>query len=161
VQLPVSCNLLLTISEEVGSGASAVLHGDVAEMVAVDNSTCGPGQESSEFGVTAVVMDMSGPFDYHLTHKLIGLCQEFGIEHARDVFKQYRTDAASAIEAGNDIRTALICFGVDASHGFERSHIDSLRAVAELMALYLQSPLTFTRDRQDLGSLKGFPTLPA
>ena len=30
VALPVDCHLLLTISEEVGSGASSVLHGDVA-----------------------------------------------------------------------------------------------------------------------------------
>jgi hypothetical protein len=30
VALPVDCHLLFTISEEVGSGASAVLHGDVA-----------------------------------------------------------------------------------------------------------------------------------
>ena len=33
VELPVDCHLLFTITEEVGSGASAVLHGDVAEMV--------------------------------------------------------------------------------------------------------------------------------
>ena len=57
--LPVDCHLLFTISEEVGSGASAVLHGDVAEMVSVDNGTVAPGQGSSEFGVTVV----DGRFD--------------------------------------------------------------------------------------------------
>src|SRR3546814_5399411 len=35
IELPVDCHLLFTISEEIGSGASAVLHGDVAEMVTV------------------------------------------------------------------------------------------------------------------------------
>jgi putative aminopeptidase FrvX len=52
VELPVNCYLLFTISEEVGTGASAVLHGDVAEMVAVDNATPAPGQNSRERGVT-------------------------------------------------------------------------------------------------------------
>jgi peptidase M42 family hydrolase len=159
VELPVNCSLLFTLSEEVGSGASAVLHGDVAEMVAVDNATPGPGQNSTEYGVTVCMMDMSGPFDYHLTHKLIDLCTEHGIPHHRDVFGNYRCDAASALEAGNDIRTALVCFGVDASHGYERTHVDSLRGLSELVMLYMQSPQP-RRDRQDLGPIAGFPTQP-
>ncbi|MDX1268012.1 MAG: nicotinate-nucleotide--dimethylbenzimidazole phosphoribosyltransferase, partial [Oceanisphaera sp.] len=39
VELPVDCHPLFTISEEVGSGASAILHGDVAEMLTLDNGT--------------------------------------------------------------------------------------------------------------------------
>src|SRR5690606_4162584 len=39
VRLPLDCHLLFTISEEVGVGASHVLHGDVAELVSVDNGT--------------------------------------------------------------------------------------------------------------------------
>jgi putative aminopeptidase FrvX len=74
--------------------------------------------------------------------------------------RHYRCDAASAIEAGSDIRTALIGFGVDASHGHERTHVDALRSVAELAALYMQSPQTIRRDRQDLGPIKDFPTQP-
>ncbi|MEO1206238.1 MAG: osmoprotectant NAGGN system M42 family peptidase [Pseudomonadota bacterium] len=138
--LPVDCHILLTISEEVGIGASHVLHGDVAEMVSVDNGTLAPGQNTSEFGVTICMQDMSGPYDWHLSHSLIDLAREFGVPHSRDVFKYYRSDGASALEAGNDIRTALVCFGLDASHGYERVHMDSLRAVADLLAIYMQSP---------------------
>jgi len=43
VKLPVDCHLLFTISEEVGSGASAALHQDVAEMLTLDNGTTAPG----------------------------------------------------------------------------------------------------------------------
>jgi peptidase M42 family hydrolase len=157
---PVNCHLLFTISEEVGSGASAVLHGDVAEMVAVDNATPAPGQNSRERGVTIAMADSSGPFDYHLTHKLLALCEQFDIEHQRDVFKYYRCDAASALEAGNDIRTALVCFGADASHGYERTHRLGLASLAELLAAYVQSEPTFYRDRDTLGPLKGFPLQP-
>jgi peptidase M42 family hydrolase len=159
-ELPVDCHLLFTISEEVGSGASAVLHQDVSEMVSIDNSTPAPGQNSIEEGVTIAMMDSTGPFDYHLTHKLIGLCQDNEIPHARDVFRYYRCDAASAVEAGNDLRTSLVCFGCDASHGYERTHIKSLVSLARLLALYMESPPTFLRDRDPLAPLPGFSTQP-
>jgi peptidase M42 family hydrolase len=160
VRLPVGCHFIFTISEEVGTGASAVLHGDVAEMVAVDNATPAPGQNSREQGVTIAMADSSGPFDYHLTHRLIDLCREFGIEHQRDVFKYYRCDAASALEAGNDMRVALACFGADGSHGYERTHLDALKSLSRLLALYVQTGLTIPRDRATLGPLKGFPYQP-
>jgi putative aminopeptidase FrvX len=158
--LPVDCYLLFTLSEEVGSGASAVLHGHVAEIVAVDNSTVGPGQSSSEYGVTVCMMDQSGPFDYHLSRRLLELADEHDVPCEPDVFRHYRCDAASAVEAGNDIRTALACFACDASHGHERTHVDSLKALTTLLGYYVQGPLTFGRDRKDFGPLKGFPTQP-
>jgi len=159
-QLPVDCHLLFTISEEVGSGASHVLHGDVAEMVTIDNATPAPNQNSRETGVTIAMKDMAGPFDYHLTHKLLGLCREHDIPHQRDVFRYYRSDSASAVEAGNDIRTALVCFGADASHGYERTHLDSLRSLGRLLMCYMQSAPTFLRDREVLAPLEGFPHQP-
>ena len=140
VEVPVDCHPLFTISEEVGSGASAVLHGDVAEMLTLDNGTTAPGQNSSEYGVTFCMADMSGPFDYHLTHRLIQICQEFEIPHQRDVFRYYRSDSAAAVEAGNDLRTALATFGVDGSHGWERIHWNALESLGELVAVYMQSP---------------------
>jgi peptidase M42 family hydrolase len=158
--LPVQCLLLFTISEEVGSGASSVLHGDVAEMVTVDNATPAPGQNSRESGVTIAMADSTGPFDWHLTQRLLGLCRDYDIAHQRDVFRYYRCDSAAAIEAGNDIRTALVCFGVDASHGYERTHLHALRSLAELIALYMQSDVTVPRDRRQIGPMAGFPHQP-
>jgi len=155
--LPVDCHLLFTITEEVGSGASAVLHKDVAELLSVDNATVAPGQNSSERGVTVAMKDSSGPFDYHLTRKILRLCSEHGLPHQRDVFRHYYCDATSALEAGNDIRTALVCFGLDASHGHERVHVDSLKHLAELLTVYARSEPTFARDAHTLGNLEGFP----
>jgi peptidase M42 family hydrolase len=156
-RLPVDCHFLFTISEETGSGASAVLHGDVAELLAVDNATVAPGQNSSEYGVTIAMGNMTGPFDYHLTRGLIDLARRYGIDHRRDVFKHYRCDAASAVGAGNDIRTALVAFGLDGSHGWERVHIDSLTALARLVAVYVMSPPVVPRDELEIGPLDGFP----
>ena len=156
IDLPVDLHLLFTISEEVGSGASAVLHGDVCEMITVDNGTTAPGQASREFGVTIGMADSTGPFDYHLTHHLLRLCDKKNIPCARDVFKYYRCDSASAVEAGNDIRTALVTFGVDGSHGYERTNIDSLLCVARLLLAYAEETPLYEQ-REMLNSLEGFP----
>lgn len=156
-RLPVDCHLLFTISEEIGVGASHVLHGDVAELVSIDNGTVAPGQNTSEYGVTVSMQDSSGPFDWHLTRHLIRLCREAGIEHTRDVFRHYRSDAAAALAAGNDIRTALLCFAVDASHGYERTHVDSLLALGHVLHEYLHSRPLFQRDAMKLGPLADFP----
>ncbi len=160
LELPMDCHPLFTISEEIGSGASAALHQDVAEMLTIDNGTTAPGQNSSEFGVTIAMADQTGPFDYHLTHRIIQLCKEFQIPHQRDVFRYYRSDSAAALEAGNDVRTALVTFGIDASHGYERIHMSALESLAHLVGVYMQSPTLFARDRFDMGPRTGFPTQP-
>jgi len=158
-KVPVDCHLLFTISEEVGVGASHILQGDVAEMVSVDNGTIAPGQNTSEYGVTICMQDSSGPFDWHLTRRLLKICQTCGIEHSRDVFRYYRSDGAAALEAGNDIRTALVCFACDGSHGWERTHLKSLTALAELLAHYIQTPPIFERDKAPLGPRGDFPDI--
>jgi len=157
IELPVECHLLFTISEELGSGASAVLHGDVAEMVSIDNGTVAPGQNSKEKGATIAMADSSGPFDFHLTHHLLNVCDNNAIPHQRDVFKYYRCDSASALEAGNDIRTALIAFGVDSSHGYERTHLDALAAVTRLIIAYSQTHLVYKKQKKSMTSIKDFP----
>jgi peptidase M42 family hydrolase len=156
-ELPVELHFLFTISEEVGSGASAVLRGDVAEMVSIDNGTVGPGQESSELWPSICLADSSGPFDYHLSRQLLALARENTILHGRDVFRFYRCDSASAVEAGNDIRTALVTFGVDASHGYERTHMDALRRSAQLIIAYARSEPRFEKDAPLIKSVEDFP----
>lgn len=156
-QLPVNTHFLFTLSEEVGSGASHILHRDAAEMVTIDTATIAPEQNTSERGVTIAMQDSSGPFDFHLTRKLIALCERHDIFHTRDVFRYYHSDSASAIEAGNDIRTALACFGTDATHGWERCHLQTLESLGRLLIAYMLSEPTFSRDREELAPLAGFP----
>ena len=159
-ELPVDVFFLFTIAEEVGIGASAVLKDDIASLVMVDNGTSAPGQNSAEFGVTISMADQQGPFDYHLTHKLVRLCQDNDIFYQKDVFRHYRSDSASALEAGNDVRTALITFGIDGSHGWERIHMHALRSLAELVTAYVQSPVEIQRDAKEISSIKGFTKQP-
>ncbi|HEX8670220.1 MAG TPA: osmoprotectant NAGGN system M42 family peptidase [Allosphingosinicella sp.] len=157
---PVDIHFIFTITEEVGSGASAVLLDNVVAMVSIDNGTTAPGQNSAEFGVTIGMADQVGPFDYHLTRKLIRLCEDNGVRYQRDVFRYYRSDSASALEGGADVRTALITFGIDASHSYERIHIHALKSIAELVVLYATSPVEIARDVEELAGLEGFTEQP-
>ncbi len=159
VALPTTAHLLVTIAQEVGHGASHGLDADVAEMVWVDNAVVAPGQHSIGQGVTIPVRDETGPFDYHLTRKLLGLCAEADLEHTRDVFRHYRSDVPAALEAGAGTRAALVAFGLDASHGHERTHLDSIEGVAQLLTAYLQTELTFAGwDAAPTGPLEDFPS---
>ncbi len=159
VPVELDCSLLFTISEEVGVGASHVLRGNVAEMISVDNGIVAPGQNSSEFGVTIAMQDSSGPYDRHLTRHLIRLCMQQEIQFSRDIFLHYHSDAAAALEAGNDIRTALVCFALDASHGYERTHLQSLTSVAGLIAAYLNSAPLFSQDKNVIGPEATYPLI--
>ncbi|HET6604591.1 MAG TPA: osmoprotectant NAGGN system M42 family peptidase [Xanthomonadaceae bacterium] len=156
-ELPaVDTYFLFTVSEEVGVGASSVLGHDIAALVSVDNGTTAPGQNSSEYGVTIAMADQTGPFDFHLTRKLIRLCRDHGIGYQRDVFRHYRSDSAAALVSGADIRVGLVTFGIDASHGYERIHCDALESVARLLVAYARSEVQIPRDADELGSLEGF-----
>lgn len=161
VEMTVDTYFVFTIAEEVGNGAAAILPAQVASMITIDNGTTAPGQNSDEFGVTICMADETGPFDYHLTKKLVKLCRDNDIRFQKDIFRYYRSDSASAIAAGADVRTALITFGVDASHGYERIHLHALRSLAELVTTYVTSSVAIRRDAAELShSLRGFPRQP-
>ena len=141
VELPCNTDLILTVREELGDGGSAVLTSDVWELVTIDNGVQAATQHSREFGVTLAAGDKTGPFDRNLVRHLTQLCVEHNLQHQRDLFRHYRSDLAAAVEAGFDVRTALIAIGLDGSHGHERTHLDALRTASELARLYLLSPL--------------------
>ena len=148
---------MFTITEEVGFGASAILDERISEMVGIDIAIPAEGQNSREHGVTIAIADSSGPFDYHLTRELLRICRDHDITHRRDVFPYYFSDSAAALRAGYDIRHGLIGFGADASHGWERTHVSALIAIAELVALYAQNGPVMIRDVQPMGPIEGFP----
>ena len=145
---PIDCHPLFTITEETGSGAAGALPWDVSEFVGIDIAPAAKGQESSEHAVTVAMQDSGGPYDFHLSRHLLRLAREQDIPVRRDLFRYYHSDAQSAIEAGHDIRTALLAFGCDATHGYERTHIDSLSALSRLLCSYMLSPPVFASDAQ-------------
>ena len=157
LQPMIDCHPLFTITEEVGSGAAAALPWDVSEFVGIDIAPVAPGQQSSEHAVSVAMQDSGGPYDYHLSRQLLRLAAEYEVPVRRDLFRYYHSDAQSAVTAGHDIRTALLAFGCDATHGYERTHIDSLKALSRLLTAYMMSPPVFASDAQPAqGSLERF-----
>nr|WP_298136956.1 osmoprotectant NAGGN system M42 family peptidase [uncultured Pseudomonas sp.] len=157
VEPEIDCHPLFTITEETGSGAAAALPWDVSEFVGIDIAPVAPGQQSSEHAVSVAMQDSGGPYDYHLSRQLLRLAGEHEIPVRRDLFRYYHSDAQSAITAGHDIRIALLAFGCDATHGYERTHIDSLAALARLLSAYMLSQPVFASDAQPAqGSLERF-----
>jgi len=154
--VPFDCFPIFTLSEEVGSGASHALHDDITEFVGVDIGPVANGQNAQEFGVTVAIKDSSGPFDYHLTRHLLNICQQQQIPHQRDVFRFYYSDAISAVQAGHDIRHALLTFGTDATHGYERTHMSALNAVTSTLVHYMLSQPTVSSDRLQHATLSDF-----
>jgi len=130
---------IFTITEEVGTGASASLSADVEELVGIDIGPVAPGQNARETGVTLCAQDTSGPFDAWMLKRFKALCREHEIDFQVDLFRYYYSDANSALRAGHDVRDALITFGTDATHGYERTHISSLESIARLLCAYAYS----------------------
>lgn len=156
----VETQLLITCTEEIGTGASHGVHPDLAEIVGIDTAVVAPGQASREDRVCIAMGDGAGPFDYHLSRRLTRLAAAHGIPVIRDVFTHYRSDLAAAVESGADARTALLGFGVDATHGHERTHLDGLVELARLLSAYLQTDLVFPEwDVRERGELGAFPSL--
>lgn len=129
-------HLLFSVTEEVGTGAAHLVGPEVAEMVSLDLAVNAPDQSAHERGVTLVAMDAGGPYDRALTARLRALCEGHQIPHAMDVFRHYFSDGRAATVAGVDCPTALACFACDGSHGWERSHLDSLTALRDLCRAY-------------------------
>ncbi|OGO15804.1 MAG: peptidase M42 [Chloroflexi bacterium RBG_16_48_8] len=125
--------------EEVGHGATSGFPPDLTELVAVDMAVVGEGQNSDEFHTTICAKDNKGPYHYTLTKHLQDIAESAGIPYKVDIYPFYGSDGEAYWRAGGDVRVALIGPGVDASHNYERTHMDALIATCQLIVVYLMS----------------------
>lgn len=125
--------------EEVGHGASASIPEETKEFLAIDMSTPGDGQSSTEFLVTICAKDSTGPYDYNLRKKLVEIAKKHKINYTVDLYPHYGSDASAALRSGNDFKAALIGPGVYASHGYERTHEEAIANTLKLGTEYLLS----------------------
>jgi putative aminopeptidase FrvX len=123
--------------EEVGHGAAAGIPSEVAELVTVDMAVVGAGQESVEFNATLCIKDGGGPYHFGLNNKLRALAEKHNIPHKTDVYVYYGSDGEAFWRAGGDVALALIGPGIDASHNYERAHMDGLNATTNWIMAYL------------------------
>jgi putative aminopeptidase FrvX len=125
--------------EEVGHGAASGFPADITELVAVDMAVVGEGQNSDEFHTTICAKDSRGPYHYTLTQRLQDIAETADIPYKVDIYPFYGSDGEAFWRAGGDVRVALIGPGVDASHNYERTHMDALIATCQLIVAYLTS----------------------
>lgn len=123
--------------EETGHGAATGIPDDACELLTVDMAAVGEGQQSDEFSVGICTKDSGGPYHLGFRRNLVALCEAHGIPYRLDVYPSYGSDGGAAWRAGADLAVGLIGPGVDASHSYERTHQDSLRASACLIIQYL------------------------
>lgn len=123
--------------EEIGHG-TVVLPEDVQDMIAVDIAPTGPQQNSDERKVSIFAQDSRFPYHWELTNELRQTALDAGVDYVMDLFTpHYGTDCDPSVVAGYDIRHAAIGPGTANSHGYERTHLDGLRATYELLYAYL------------------------
>lgn len=141
IQLPVTTHFMFSTFEEVGHGANSSIPDQVVEYLAVDMGAMGDDQATDEYTVSICSKDATGPYHYGFRRQLEALAQEFDIPYKIDIYPFYGSDASAAMSAGWDVRHALIGPGIESSHSYERTHVDSLKATSDLIFRYLQSPL--------------------
>ncbi len=134
-----SVTFLISNYEEVGHGAAAGIPSDVAELISVDMAVVGDGQQSDEFHVTLCIKDSGGPYHFDLNNKLRALAEKNNIPYKTDVYPFYGSDGEAFWRAGGDVALSLIGPGIDASHNYERAHMDGLNATTNWIMAYLLS----------------------
>jgi putative aminopeptidase FrvX len=125
--------------EEVGHGASTGFPAEVTELLTVDMAAIGEGQASDEFHATLCVKDSGGPYHHGLSQRMRRLAEENGIPYKVDTYPYYGSDGEAFWRAGGDVAVALIGPGVDASHNYERTHVDALIGTTQWCLAYLLS----------------------
>jgi putative aminopeptidase FrvX len=123
--------------EEVGHGAAAGIPAEVAELVTVDMAVVGSGQESDEFHATLCIKDSYSPYHEGLNKKLRAIAEANQIPYKTDVYPFYGSDGEAFWRAGGDVALSLIGPGIDASHNYERSHMEGLNATTHWIMAYL------------------------
>ncbi|SDM47376.1 Putative aminopeptidase FrvX [Psychrobacillus sp. OK028] len=142
VTLPHTTHFYISNNEEIGYGGNSNVPAETVEYLAVDMGAIGDGQASDEFTVSICAKDSSGPYHYELTRQLVELAKKENIDYKLDIYPYYGSDASAAIRAGYDVKHALLGPGIEASHAYERTHIDSLENTAKLLYSYVNTKIS-------------------
>lgn len=141
IELPHTTHFMFSVFEEVGHGANSNLPKEAVEYLAVDMGAMGDDQQTDEYTVSICVKDASGPYNYEFRNHLVELAKENNIDYKLDIYPYYGSDASAAMRAGAEVKHALLGAGIESSHSYERTHIDSVRETHKLVDVYLLSKL--------------------
>ena len=141
ITLPVTTHFMFSCIEETGTGANSSIPEKAVEFLAVDMGARGDDQQTDEYTVSVCVKDGSGPYNFDFRQHLVSLCKEQNIPFKLDIYPYYGSDASAAMRAGAEVKHALLGAGIESSHSYERTHLDSVEATQQLVDAYLLSSL--------------------
>lgn len=132
--------IVATCSEEIGASgacyASRTLPGDIS--IAID---VGPVAKEYDTVLSAqpivVYQDAVSVYDKQLSDRLVALGKKLKLNPQSAVFESYGSDASIAQRYGQAAKSALLCFPVENTHGYELTHKDSLDHCSDLLAAFL------------------------
>ena len=125
--------------EEIGHGTSWV-PAETKDILALDIACIGPCQNSDEKKVSIFAMDARFPYHYELSNEIIDVAKKCGADYAIDVFTpHYGSDGNTTVLAGYDVRHAAMGQGTSVTHGYERTHIDGVKNLYNLLLSYMMS----------------------
>ncbi|HFI0791307.1 TPA: M42 family metallopeptidase [Streptococcus suis] len=141
IKLPYTTHFYFSNNEEIGYGANSSIPAQVVEYLAVDMGAMGDDQQTDEYTVSICVKDGSGPYHYEFRQHLVALAERDGIPYKLDIYPYYGSDASAAMRAGADVKHALLGAGIESSHSYERTHLDSVHATERMVDAYLKSAM--------------------
>ena len=141
IALPQTTHFMFSVFEEVGHGANSNLPKEAVEYLAVDMGAMGDDQQTDEYTVSICVKDASGPYNYEFRNHLVQLAKDNDIQYKLDIYPYYGSDASAAMRAGAEVKHALLGAGIESSHSYERTHIDSVEQTQKMVDVYLRSQL--------------------
>lgn len=121
--------------EEVGHGVSEILK-DVDEFVALDIGLVADDAHGDEKKVSIAARDNKTVYDLKIRKKLQEAADKNGINYTVGVYNRYGSDATASILQGADLRYACIGPNVDATHHYERTHVDGIVETIKLLIAY-------------------------
>lgn len=141
VELEHTTHFYFSNNEEIGYGANSNIPKEVVDYLAVDMGALGDGQQSDEYTVSICAKDSSGPYNYTIRKQLVALAKDNDLDYRVDIYPHYGSDASAALSAGSDVRHGLVGAGIESSHSYERTHIDSIQNTVKLVDLFLKSKI--------------------
>ena len=123
--------------EFVVHGTASDIPEEIDEFLSIDIAAIGTGQNSDEFHASIAMKDSGGPYDRAFSNKMRALAKAYGLDVRPDVFTYHISDAVVYLRSGGKAPTALIGPGVDATHNYERAHMDGIHAALQWLLAYL------------------------
>jgi len=122
--------------EEIGHGIS-LFPSDLDEFIALDIGLANNGTSGDEKKVSICAKDSKTTYDYEIRQKMVKIAEENDIQYTIDVYNRYGSDASVSITNGFDCKIACIGPSIDASHHYERTHLDGIAETMKLLLAYL------------------------